>query len=304
MSPPSILSLPPLDPTLSTPPLRRTALNTTITASETDEHLYLLDCSSSSNNVRNRSGEISLTTQPATVKLGEIRAERVVKEMRAERVVKEMHLSKSFQGARLNELEENERVIAELKPTIQQTRTKVARKEEFFVSSNIIVAFSPEHFRVSGSTVTRINSQSWAGCFTKPVSKGIHRLSIRTQANCVMIGVLDAAEYPEYLTREVYRSSKAAMMNTSNGYLGSAYKPVGQNTPPQEGQEWSAEADLEKRTLHFFIDGVQQPHHFINIPVPLVFAIDACVKDVPIEITFWGETQSHVTFEGTGYNLG
>ncbi|KAK2943902.1 hypothetical protein BLNAU_21157 [Blattamonas nauphoetae] len=103
-SPPSILSLPPLDPTLSTPPLRRTALNTTITASETDEHLYLLDCSSSSNNVRNRSGEISLTTQPATVKLGEIRAERVVKEMRAERVVKEMHLSKSFQGARLNEL--------------------------------------------------------------------------------------------------------------------------------------------------------------------------------------------------------
>ncbi|KAK2960273.1 hypothetical protein BLNAU_4826 [Blattamonas nauphoetae] len=255
---------------------------------------------------------------------------------------------------------ENERVMADLKQTSEQMKTEVARKERFFVSSDTIVAFSPNHCRVSGSTVTRINTNNWAGCFTKPVSKGIHRLSIRTQAEYVMFGVCDAAVYPQFLTSATYQSPKAALMYNYNGYLFSAGNSRGQNTIPQKGQEgvdynqsakdpgfvsaptcsgcvesgeslswslirkegltilgdgilsifnpgqeWSAEADLEKRTLHFFIDGVQQPLHFISIPVPLVFAIDSSSKDIPIEITFWGEeTQSHVTFQGTGHNLG
>ncbi|KAK2957272.1 hypothetical protein BLNAU_7650 [Blattamonas nauphoetae] len=91
----------------------------------------------------------------------------------------------------------------------------------------------------------------------------------------------------------------------NNGSLFSAGRQLVRNTPPREGQEWSAEADLEKRTLHFFIDGVQQPHHFTDIPVPLVFAIDVHTKDIPIEITFWGEEQqSHVIHQGIGHNLG
>ncbi|KAK2955229.1 hypothetical protein BLNAU_9781 [Blattamonas nauphoetae] len=88
-------------------------------------------------------------------------------------------------------------------------------------------------------------------------------------------------------------------------FSGSESRPTRLNTILRGGQEWSAEADLEKRTLHFFIDGVQQPHHFVNIPVPLVFVIDVHTKDGSVEITHWGEEkQSHVTFRGTGHNLG
>ncbi|KAK2954599.1 hypothetical protein BLNAU_10450 [Blattamonas nauphoetae] len=154
-------------------------------------------------------------------------------------------------------------------------------------ASDVIVAFSPDSYRMNGSTVTRINSNSWAGCFTKPVSKGIHRLSIKTEGDFVMFGVLDAAEYPDYLTSSVSYSPKAAMMWSDEGTLWSANKQIAQNTRPEKGQELSAEADLGKRTLHFFVDGVQQQHFFIDIPVPLVFAIDARTysKDVPIEIT-------------------
>ncbi|KAK2949711.1 hypothetical protein BLNAU_15382 [Blattamonas nauphoetae] len=200
--------------------------------------------------------------------------------------------------------EESERVIAELKQSLQPITTEVARRELFFVSSEIIVAFSPDHFRVSGSTVTNISGKL-AGCFTKPVSKGIHRLSIKTEAPDVMIGVCDAAECPKYLTTGVYTSPKAALMSKSSGKILSTGADVFLNTPPLPRQEWSAEADLEQRTLHFFVDGVQQPHHFINIPVPLVLAINAGSQDRPIEITFWGEeTQSHVTFAGTGHYLG
>ncbi|KAK2948596.1 putative Protein kinase domain containing protein [Blattamonas nauphoetae] len=189
--------------------------------------------------------------------------------------------------------------------TVQKTKTELPAPSKPHVASDVLVAFSPEQFIVSGSTVTRINSGiGWAVCFTKPVSKGIHRLSIDTIAKYVMIGVCDAAEYPKHLTSAVYKSPKAALMHNFDGYLYTAGNNLVQNTKPQSGQEWSAEADLEKRTLHFFIDGVQQQHHFINIPVPLVFAIDVGMKDVPIEITFWGELkQSSVTFEGEGHNL-
>ncbi|KAK2943746.1 hypothetical protein BLNAU_21349 [Blattamonas nauphoetae] len=199
-------------------------------------------------------------------------------------------------------LEENECEIAELKQTIEEMKTELARKEPFFVSSDIIVAYDPNYFRVSGSTVTRINSTSHVGCFTRPVSKGIHRLSIKTAAEHAC--VLDAVEFPYYLTRHVYCSPQSAMMH-NNGWLYSADKGFVQSTKPRAEQEWSAEADLEKRTLHFFLDGLQQPHHFIDIPVPLVFAIDTCSPDSPIEITFWGEVKkSHVTFQGIGHNLG
>ncbi|KAK2947332.1 hypothetical protein BLNAU_17719 [Blattamonas nauphoetae] len=167
-------------------------------------------------------------------------------------------------------LEKNERSLSQAQNTIQQMKTEVARKEEYFSSSDVIVKFSHQYFRVNGYTVTRLKSNFYAGCCTKSVSTGIHRFSIK-----------------------------------ADGCLWSAHRPIVENTRPQNGQEWSAEADLEKRTLHFFIDGVQQPHYFINIPVPLVFAIDACSREVPIEITFWGEeNQSHVTFEGTGHRLG
>ncbi|KAK2954079.1 hypothetical protein BLNAU_10896 [Blattamonas nauphoetae] len=58
-------------------------------------------------------------------------------------------------------------------------------------------------------------------------------------------------------------------------------------------------------SLHFFIDGVQQPHHCINIPVPLVFALSVYHMDVTVEIMFWGELKrSNVTFQGTGHTLG
>ncbi|KAK2948590.1 hypothetical protein BLNAU_16489 [Blattamonas nauphoetae] len=217
---------------------------------------------------------------------------------------KEKEQLRSELASKTQKLEENERVIEKQKQIIQQTKTEVSKKETI-VASDIIVAFSPLHFRVSGSTVTRINSVGWAGCFTKPVSKGIHRLSIKTEAKYVMIGVFDALEYPKHLTSAVFHSPKAAMMHNDNGCLYSAYKSIALNTITRNGQEWSAEADLEKRTLHFFIDGVQQKHHFTNIPVPLVFAIDVYTRDVPIEITFWGELKkSSVTFQGTGHNLG
>ncbi|KAK2940559.1 hypothetical protein BLNAU_24539 [Blattamonas nauphoetae] len=118
-----------------------------------------------------------------------------------------------------------------------------------------------------------------------------------------LFGVLDAAEYPHYLTMPYLDSPKAAMMY-NRGSIWSAGRSIAQNRMPPKGQELSAEADLEKRTLHFFVDGIQQPHHFINIPVPLVFAIEVGTKDVPVEITFWGEeTQSHVTFHGIEHNL-
>ncbi|KAK2963093.1 hypothetical protein BLNAU_2116 [Blattamonas nauphoetae] len=173
------------------------------------------------------------------------------------------------------------------------------------VASDVIIAFSPSFFRVSGTSVTRLKGADHAGCFTKPLLKGIHRMSIKTQAYFILLGVCDSDEYPKHLTTPVYHSTTAALMNINGGGLFSAKKELVKNTTPQPGQELSAEADLEKRTLHFFIDGVQQQHHFVNIPVPLVFAIDAYHCDVPIDITFWGEeTQSHVTFEGTGHNLG
>ncbi|KAK2947300.1 hypothetical protein BLNAU_17776 [Blattamonas nauphoetae] len=202
-------------------------------------------------------------------------------------------------------LEENERVIAELTQTIQKMKTELAARPTLIDASNVIIALSPDHFRVSGSTVTTIDSSEWAACFTKPVSKGIHRLSIRTEAEYVMIGVLDAAVSPNYLTKDVSESPTAAMMHNNDGSLWSANKRIAYNAQPEKGQEWSAEADLEKRTLHFFVDGVQQPHHFTNIPVPLVFALETYYKDESIDITFWGELEkSSVMFEGTGHNLG
>ncbi|KAK2957911.1 hypothetical protein BLNAU_7087 [Blattamonas nauphoetae] len=201
-------------------------------------------------------------------------------------------------------LEEKEKILIQTQQTFQQMKAEVARKEQFFVSSEIIVSFSPNHFRVSGSTVTRINSTAWAGCFTKAVSKGIHRLSIKTNAY-VLIGVIDAAKFPHFKTKGTYTSSRAAMINNLSGFLLSANRKVALNEIPRKGQELSAEADLGKRTLHYFIDGVQQTHHFVNIPVPLVFALDVYNKDAQIEITFWGEEkQSHVTVQGTGHNLG
>ncbi|KAK2956592.1 hypothetical protein BLNAU_8432 [Blattamonas nauphoetae] len=221
-----------------------------------------------------------------------------------EQIQKEKEELRSDLTNKTQKLEENERVIAELKQSNEQMKIDVARKEQFFVSSDIIVAFSPDYFQVNVSTVTRIHSSGWVGCFTKPVSKGIHRLSIKTKFLSVMIGVCGPAEYPKYLTSGTYQSPQAAMME-NNGWLYSAGKNLAPNTIPREGQEWSVEANLEKRTLHFFINGVQQPHHFINIPVPLVFAIDVYDKDAWIEITYWGEEkQSHVTYQGTGHNLG
>ncbi|KAK2955221.1 hypothetical protein BLNAU_9773 [Blattamonas nauphoetae] len=231
-------------------------------------------------------------------------------------VVKSFHGDKepsNFKNKQLqNELVDKSQNLSEMESTLNQAqqtieamKTEVARKEELFVSSNILVAYTSHRYRMNGSTLTRINSEGWAGCFTKPVSKGIHRLSIKTRAQMVMIGVLDAAEYPKFLTAHVDKSPKAAMMYNLDGQLCSAGKYHAQNMIPQNGQKWSAEADLEKRTLHFFIDGVQQPHHFVNIPVPLVFALDVHTKDGSVEITHWGEEKrSHVTFQGTGHNLG
>ncbi|KAK2950578.1 hypothetical protein BLNAU_14470 [Blattamonas nauphoetae] len=200
---------------------------------------------------------------------------------------------------------ENVRGPPSAQQSVQQTKTEVARKGQI-VASDVIVAFSPDHFRVSGSTVTQINSNfAWVGCFTKPVSNGIHRLSITTESDSVNIGVLDAAEYPKHLTKATHTSPKAAMMSNGSGHLCSAGRAIVQNTPLQKGQELSAEADLEKRTLNFFINGVQLHHYFINIPVPLVFAIEALHKDDPIDITFWGELKdSSVTFGGTEHDLG
>ncbi|KAK2955423.1 hypothetical protein BLNAU_9651 [Blattamonas nauphoetae] len=179
--------------------------------------------------------------------------------------------------------------------TIQKTKADVATNSQQIVASDVIVAFSPDHFRVSGSTVRRINSTSWVGCFTKPVSKGIHRMSITKEAPFVMFGVCDAAEYPNYLKSTVFESPKAAMMDGVGGDLRSASLVRLINTPPQVGQEWSAEADLEKRTLHFFIDGVQQEYYFGNIPVPLVFALDVFMQNTSVGITFWGELKKSKT---------
>ncbi|KAK2963717.1 hypothetical protein BLNAU_1283 [Blattamonas nauphoetae] len=216
---------------------------------------------------------------------------------------KEKDQLRSELAKQTRKLEEMEMSLTQAHPTIEEVQTERARTRPI-VASDVIVAFSQSHFRMIGPSIIHI-SEGWESCYTKPVSKGIHRLSIRTMTAHALLGVCDAAEYPNYLTSAVFQSQKAAMMYSFDGNLMSAGKNLVQNTKPQKGQEWSAEADLEKRTLHFFIDGVQQQHHFINIPVPLVFAIDVKEKDIPIEITFWGELkQSHVTFEGTGHNLG
>ncbi|KAK2953965.1 hypothetical protein BLNAU_11067 [Blattamonas nauphoetae] len=82
--------------------------------------------------------------------------------------------------AKTQKLEATERKQSQTRQTIQQLKSELARKEEFLVSPSIIVAFSPSFFRVNGSTVTRINPREhYAGCFTKPVSNGIHRLSVK-----------------------------------------------------------------------------------------------------------------------------
>ncbi|KAK2950571.1 putative Protein kinase domain containing protein [Blattamonas nauphoetae] len=216
-----------------------------------------------------------------------VEKERTIQSLQIEKdqIQKENEQLRSELARKTQKLEENERVIAELKQTIPQMNAEVPTRSQPNITSDVIVAFSPEHYRVSRSTVTRINATGWVGCFTKPVSRGIHRLSINNEPDGVMIGVCDAANYPKYLTKEVYNSTKAAMMCNNGGSLYSASTISALNTPPKKGQEWSAEADLEKRTLHFFIDGVQQKHHIINIPVPLVFAIDASHKDESIEIT-------------------
>ncbi|KAK2947524.1 hypothetical protein BLNAU_17544 [Blattamonas nauphoetae] len=196
--------------------------------------------------------------------------------------------------------------IDSLQKEKEEMRVELTNQTQKLEENECVIAFSPDHFRVNGFSVTRTNfDRSWASCFTKPVSKGIHRLSIINSASRLMIGVCDAAEYPKFLASAVQNSPKAAMMHNVDGHLWSAGKRVAQNTPPEKRQEWSAEADLEKRTLHFFINGVQLLHHFINIPVPLVFALDAYFNDSQIEITFWGELkESSVTFEGTGHRLG
>ncbi|KAK2960270.1 hypothetical protein BLNAU_4823 [Blattamonas nauphoetae] len=200
---------------------------------------------------------------------------------------------------------ESETRLIEMQRTMEGMKNQLDTCTRCIEANNPIVEFSPEHIRVNGSTVTRINSESHVGCFTKPVSRGIHRMSITTEMRYVTIGVIDADEYPKFFAVDVDSSPKAAMMYKDGGSLWSAGKKVAQNTKLEKGQEWSVEADLEKRTVHFFIDGKQQPHHFINIPVPLRFVINAYNKDVPIEITFWGEVaKSHVTIEGTGHNLG
>ncbi|KAK2950596.1 hypothetical protein BLNAU_14488 [Blattamonas nauphoetae] len=189
--------------------------------------------------------------------------------------------------------------------SLQQTKTEVAVRSQRFVTSDVIVAFSPDQYEVRGWTVTRIGQYGCAGCFTKPVSKGIHRLTITTEAEYVRFGVIDADEYPKYLTSAVHNSRKAMMMQNDSGYLFSAGSPLAYNTRPEPGQSWSAEADLEERTLHFFVNGVQQQHHFTHIPVPLVFAIETSYASTTVEFTFWGElNQSSVTFEGTGHYLG
>ncbi|KAK2949708.1 hypothetical protein BLNAU_15379 [Blattamonas nauphoetae] len=169
-------------------------------------------------------------------------------------------------------LEEREKNQALVQQAIQPIATEVPRMKQL-LASDVIVAFNPNHFILSGSTVRHISDQ-WTGCFTRPVSKGIHRLTIKNVGTGgIMIGVCDNAEYPKFLKSQTHNSPKAAMMGNSNGYLWTAGH-AGQNTAPQNGQEWSAEADLEKRTLHFFIKDVQQPHYVFNIPVPLVFALD------------------------------
>ncbi|KAK2952596.1 hypothetical protein BLNAU_12424 [Blattamonas nauphoetae] len=203
-------------------------------------------------------------------------------------------------------LETNEEgaLILQEKTTIEDMKAEIARLQPI-VASDVIFVFNPDLIRVNRSTVTRINGTGWVGCYTKAVSKGIHRLSIITFAEHAMNGVMDAAEYPKFLSSGAYTSPKAAMMYNNDGKLYRLGKPFVQNTTPQKEQEFSVEADLENRTLHFFINGMQQLHHFIDIPVPLVFAIDVYNQNDPTEITFWGEIQeSHAKSQGTGHNLG
>ncbi|KAK2957983.1 hypothetical protein BLNAU_7159 [Blattamonas nauphoetae] len=207
-------------------------------------------------------------------------------------------------ASKTQKLEENERNLTQTQKTIKEMQARLNAISKEIVASDVIVTFSPNHFRLSGSYISNISGK-WGSCFTKPVSTGIHRLSIRTFGTSdIYFGACDASDHPTYLNRFVHGSANAAMMLKSNGSLDPTGKNEIRNLSPREGQEWSAEADMEKRTLHFFLDRVQQANHFINIPVPLVFAIDTKTKDAPIEITFWGELKvSHVKNYGLGHNL-
>ncbi|KAK2940534.1 hypothetical protein BLNAU_24549 [Blattamonas nauphoetae] len=149
------------------------------------------------------------------------------------------------------------RRVEELSQTIEQIK-----------ADNIIVTFDPTCFIMKSATVTRINTQEHAGCFTKPVLKGIHRMSLKIEDVIVLMGVIDATKYHNHLTTFVYTSPNAAMMNRNNGYL--------YGWPNHCSERRSSERA-----------GV--PHHFVNIPVPLVFALDVRTKKVPIPIATIGE---------------
>ncbi|KAK2955226.1 hypothetical protein BLNAU_9778 [Blattamonas nauphoetae] len=135
--------------------------------------------------------------------------------------------------------------LTQAQQTIEAMKTEEVRKEELFVSSNILVAYTPHRYRMNGSTLTRINSEGHGGCFTKPVSKGIHRLSIKPKTTNVMFGVLDAAEFPKFITTPTCHSPKAALMHNSNGCLYTAEKKPGLNRVGLGSDLKSLDADLQ-----------------------------------------------------------
>ena len=57
-----------------------------------------------------------------------------------------------------------------------------------------------------------------------------------------------------------------------------ASNPVGKNEEVKEGDEWSMEVDLrsrekEKRTLHFFVRGIQQRVFITGVPDRVEFGV-------------------------------
>ncbi|KAK2961699.1 hypothetical protein BLNAU_3136 [Blattamonas nauphoetae] len=225
--------------------------------------------------------------------------------------VKKMSAKQSETDQKIAKLEQ---IVAKHEETLNPPAPKVDPKPDGILASEVIVSFITDHFRLSGLTVTKINATNWASCFTKPISQEIHRLTIRVNPSNVgmafgistlsVIGVIAAADYPSFLTTYFYASGKAATVYTSNGVIYTGSSSPATNKLVGTVQLFSVEANLEKKTLHFFYDGVQQPNHFVGIPVPLVFGISSYNQNHLVDITFWGEVkQPSVTYEGTGHNL-
>ncbi|KAK2943716.1 hypothetical protein BLNAU_21367 [Blattamonas nauphoetae] len=198
---------------------------------------------------------------------------------------------------------EKDKTIQQLQATVSRLESQLLSLRTPPISTNVIKVFNSAHVKLENSVLTKKSADAWVSCFTKVITSGIHRLSIKTAAPHAMLGIVAPCVYPELVSKGFHSSGKAAAMY-NNGVLYTGGETTHKNCALPKDQIWTAEANLSKKTLHFFIGGDQQPNHFVNIPVPLVFSIGIYDLNSTITITSWTElSTSGIQYEGTGHNL-